>query len=106
MADAGSGYIYYVSLKGVTGSGALDFDEVARRIPQIRAAVGMPVGVGFGIRDAESARRIGAVADAVVIGSRIIEEIERSPRDQAVANVSAFVRGIRVALDESAGAKQ
>ncbi|MDO9597979.1 MAG: tryptophan synthase subunit alpha [Azoarcus sp.] len=106
VAAAGSGYIYYVSLKGVTGSGALDFDEVARRIPQIRAAVGMPVGVGFGIRDAESAKRIGAVADAVVIGSRIIEEIEHSPRDQAVANVSAFVRDIRAALDESAGAKQ
>jgi len=99
VARAGSGYIYYVSLKGVTGAGNLDFDEVARRIPQIRAAVGLPVGVGFGIRDAESARRIGAVADAVVIGSRIIEELERSPRDQAVANVTAFIAGIRSALD-------
>ncbi len=99
VARAGSGYIYYVSLKGVTGSANLDFDEVARRIPQIRAAVGMPVGVGFGIRDADSARRIGAVADAVVIGSRIIEEIERSPREQAVANVTAFLTGIRSALD-------
>jgi len=99
VAKAGSGYIYYVSLKGVTGSGNLDFDEVARRIPQIRSAVGMPVGVGFGIRDAESAKRIGAVADAVVIGSRIIEELERSPREQAVANVTAFIAGIRSALD-------
>ncbi|NMG64275.1 tryptophan synthase subunit alpha [Azoarcus indigens] len=99
VAKAGSGYIYYVSLKGVTGAGNLDFDEVARRIPRIRAAVGLPVGVGFGIRDAESARRIGAVADAVVIGSRIIEELERSPRDQAVANVTAFIAGIRSALD-------
>ncbi len=99
VARAGSGYIYYVSLKGVTGSANLDFDEVARRIPQIRAAVGMPVGVGFGIRDADSACRIGAVADAVVIGSRIIEEIERSPREQAVANVTAFLTGIRSALD-------
>ena len=106
VAAAGSGYIYYVSLKGVTGAGTLDFDEIARRMPDIRAAVGMPVGVGFGIRDAESAKRIGAVADAVVIGSRIIEEIERSPRDAVVANVTAFVRGIRTALDETAGAKQ
>ncbi|ATE59298.1 tryptophan synthase subunit alpha [Thauera sinica] len=109
VARAGSGYIYYVSLKGVTGSGKLDFDEVASRIPAIRAAVGMPVGVGFGIRDAESARRIGAVADAVVIGSRIIEEIERSPREAVAANVTAFMRGIREALDglaATAGAKQ
>ncbi|MDY0047468.1 MAG: tryptophan synthase subunit alpha [Thauera propionica] len=105
VAAVGSGYIYYVSLKGVTGSGKLDIDEVARRIPQIRAAVGMPVGVGFGIRDADSARRIGAVADAVVIGSRIIEEIEQSPRDEAAQRVAAFMRGIREALDTIGSAK-
>jgi tryptophan synthase alpha chain len=105
VARSGSGYIYYVSLKGVTGAATLDFDEIGRRIPQIRAAVGMPVGVGFGIRDAVSARKIGALADAVVIGSRIIEEIEASPREQAVAKVETFLRGIRVALDELAGAR-
>ncbi|MDR3213422.1 MAG: tryptophan synthase subunit alpha [Azoarcus sp.] len=105
VARAGSGYIYYVSLKGVTGAANLDFEEIGRRLPRIRAAVGMPVGVGFGIRDAESARKIGAFADAVVIGSRIIEEIETSPRARAVANVETFVRGIRAALDESVGAK-
>jgi tryptophan synthase alpha chain len=104
VAQAGSGYIYYVSLKGVTGSGALDFDEVAARIPLIRARVGMPVGVGFGIRDAASARRIGEVADAVVIGSRIIEEIENSPREAAAANVTAFLKEIRMALDQIEGA--
>jgi tryptophan synthase alpha chain len=102
VAAVGSGYIYYVSLKGVTGAGHLDLDEVARRIPAIRKKVGMPVGVGFGIRDADSARRIAAVADAVVIGSRIIEEIEKSPREQAAANVTAFLSGIRSALDELA----
>ena len=99
VAALGSGYIYYVSLKGVTGAGHLDFDEVARRIPVIRDKVGMPVGVGFGIRDAASAARIGAVADAVVIGSRIIEEIENSPREQAAQRVQAFMQGIRIALD-------
>ena len=104
VATIGSGYIYYVSLKGVTGSGALDFNDVAARMPQIRQGVGMPVGVGFGIRDAESARRIGEVADAVVIGSRIIEEIENSPRDQAVARVKNFVEGVRAALDQIQGA--
>ena len=101
VAQIGSGYIYYVSLKGVTGSAKLDLDEVAARIPLIRDKVGMPVGVGFGIRDAATAARIGAVADAVVIGSRIIEEIEQSPAAEAAARVEAFVSGIRAALDAS-----
>ncbi|MDD5249426.1 MAG: tryptophan synthase subunit alpha, partial [Rhodocyclaceae bacterium] len=94
-----SGYIYYVSLKGVTGAANLDLDAVAQRIPAIREKVGMPVGVGFGIRDGAAAARIAAVADAVVIGSRIIEEIENSPRDQAAVRVTAFLRGIRNAMD-------
>ena len=101
VAQIGSGYIYYVSLKGVTGSAKLDLDEVAARIPLIRDKVGMPVGVGFGIRDAATAARIGAVADAVVIGSRIIEEIEQSPPAEAAERVEAFVSGIRAALDAS-----
>ncbi|MDR1228940.1 MAG: tryptophan synthase subunit alpha [Azoarcus sp.] len=105
VARCGGGYIYYVSLKGVTGAANIDFDELGRRIPRVRAAVGIPVGVGFGIRDAASAKRIGAFADAVVIGSRIIEEIEASPRERSAANVETFVRGIRAALDETAGAK-
>jgi tryptophan synthase alpha chain len=99
VAQIGSGYIYYVSLKGVTGSGKLDLDEVARRIPAIRAKVGMPVGVGFGIRDGAAAARIGAVADAVVIGSRIIEEIESAPAGAAPARVQVFLAGVRAAMD-------
>jgi tryptophan synthase alpha chain len=106
VARYGSGYIYYVSLKGVTGAGHLDIAEVERRLPTIRGKVGLPVGVGFGIRDAESARRIAAVADAVVIGSRIVEVIESSPSGQAAANVTAFLRGVREALDTSAVSKQ
>ncbi|WP_374481788.1 tryptophan synthase subunit alpha [Zoogloea sp.] len=103
VAAAGSGYIYYVSLKGVTGSATLDLDEVARRIPVIREKVGMPVGVGFGIRDAETAARIAGLADAVVIGSRIIEEIEQGERAEAPARVQAFIRGIREAIDAAGG---
>ncbi len=95
----GSGYVYYVSLKGVTGAGNLDHAEVGRRIPGIRDRVGMPVGVGFGIRDSESAARIAEVADAVVIGSRIIEEIENSPVDEVLNRVSAFLSGVRAAMD-------
>jgi tryptophan synthase alpha chain len=104
VAQAGSGYLYYVSLKGVTGAARLDFDEIACRIPRIRDVARMPVGVGFGIRDAEIAKRVGEVADAVVIGSRIVQEIEASSRERACANVETFMRGIRIALDELVGA--
>ncbi|MFZ3123761.1 MAG: tryptophan synthase subunit alpha, partial [Acidovorax sp.] len=76
VARVASGYVYYVSLKGVTGSGALDTAAVEQMLPRIRQHVHIPVGVGFGIRDAATAQAIGKVADAVVIGSRIIELIE------------------------------
>lgn len=99
VAQIGGGYIYYVSLKGVTGSGSLDLDEVARRIPLIREKVGMPVGVGFGIRDGATAARIAAVADAVVIGSRLIEEIENGDAQTAAQRVTAFLGGVRAAMD-------
>ena len=100
VAKLGSGYIYYVSLKGVTGSAAIDLDEVARRIPAIRDKVGMPVGVGFGIRDAATAAQIASVADAVVIGSKIIETIEQAPAGEAPARVTAFLREVRAAMDK------
>ncbi len=100
VARIGSGYAYYVSLKGVTGAGHLDIGDVVSRIPNLKARLGMPVGVGFGIRDAASARAIGAVADAVVIGSRVIEEIERAPAGEAPQRVRAFLSEIRLALDE------
>jgi tryptophan synthase alpha chain len=95
-----SGYVYYVSLKGVTGSGALDLDAVAAMIPRIKRHVQVPVGVGFGIRDAATAKAIASVSDAVVIGSRIIQELENTPLDQGVAAVQAFISGVRQALDE------
>ena len=99
VARVGGGFIYYVSLRGVTGAGHLDVDEVLARLPKIRAATSLPVGVGFGIRDAESARRISRGADAVVIASRLIEELESVPPGQAVARARDFVRPIREALD-------
>jgi len=100
VGKVASGYVYYVSLKGVTGAGHLDIDEVARRIPQIREATGLPVGVGFGIRDAETAGRIARIADAVVVGSRIIEEIEQSTAETACARVHALVAELRRGIDE------
>jgi tryptophan synthase alpha chain len=99
VAQIGSGYLYYVSLKGVTGSGQIDLDEVAARIPLIRSKARMPVGVGFGIRDGATAARIARFADAVVIGSRIIEEIESGPAAQAPQRVRTFLSAVRAAMD-------
>jgi tryptophan synthase alpha chain len=99
VARVGGGYLYYVSLRGITGAANIDFSEISSRIPRIRAATHLPIGVGFGIRDAESARRVAQSADAVVIGSRIIQEIEAGAADGAVARVKAFLKPIRQALD-------
>ena len=95
VAAQASGYVYYVSLKGVTGAATIDLDEVAKRIPEIRAQTGLPVGVGFGIRDAATARTIAGFADAVVIGSRIIQEMQDAPAEMAVARAAALLAGIR-----------
>ncbi len=101
------GYVYYVSLNGVTGAGNLDTAEVARRLQAIRQHVSLPVGVGFGIADADSARRISLVADAVVIGSKLIATMTQAsdgtpPALKSAAAIDAGARwlgGIRKALD-------
>ena len=99
VGELASGYVYYVSLKGVTGSAALDVQAVAARIPDIRAATGVPVGVGFGIRDAATAGAVAQVADAVVVGSRIIEEIEQSTPETVCARVAALATELRRGVD-------
>jgi len=99
VARSGSGYLYYVSLRGVTGAANIDLSDVAAHIPQIRKATKLPIGVGFGIRDAESAKRVAQTADAVVIGSRIIQEIENGSPEDAVMRVKNFLKPIRQALD-------
>jgi tryptophan synthase alpha chain len=93
------GYVYYVSLKGVTGAGHIDVAEVIGKLAEIRRHVALPVGVGFGIRDAASARAIALHADAVVIGSRIIEEIEAGPASAAPQRAAAWLATIRDALN-------
>jgi tryptophan synthase alpha chain len=102
VARLGRGYLYYVSLRGVTGAAHIDLDDVAAHISRIRRHTQLPVGVGFGIRDPETARRIASVADAVVIGSRLVQEIETSARDDVDGRVTAFLRGIREAMDRPA----
>lgn len=99
VARIASGYVYYVSLKGVTGAGHLDTGAVEKAIPAIRKHVKIPVGVGFGIRDAVTARAIGRVADAVVLGTKVIQVVEDQPREQVLPALSAFLREIRTALD-------
>jgi tryptophan synthase alpha chain len=94
------GYIYYVSLKGVTGSSHLDLNEVADKLSLLRSHISIPIGVGFGIRDGETAKAVAELADAVVVGSRIIEEIESSSKSQLMENVIRLVRGLRSAIDE------
>jgi tryptophan synthase alpha chain len=102
MAQVGrvaSGYVYYVSLKGVTGAGHLDTGAVEAMLPRIRQHVSTPVGVGFGIRDAETACAVGRSADAVVIGTKIIQLIEKEPRERVAPVVATFLSGVRQALD-------
>jgi tryptophan synthase alpha chain len=103
VAKIASGYVYYVSLKGVTGAGHLDTASVARMLPRIREHVRLPVGVGFGIRDAASAQAVGAVADAVVIGTRIVQLLEAAPRERVAAVGAQFIAEMRAALDACPG---
>lgn len=99
LAKIASGYVYYVSLKGVTGAATLDMDSVAQQMALIKKYISVPVGVGFGIRDAQTARALGQLADAVVMGSRLVQLLEETPRAQAVHALREFISQIRAALD-------
>ncbi|MEP6608412.1 MAG: tryptophan synthase subunit alpha [Burkholderiaceae bacterium] len=101
VAKQASGYLYYVSLRGTTGAAHIDIASVAARLPAIRRHTSLPVCVGFGIRDAASAQAVARVADAVVIGSRIIEELEAAPVGHEVQAMENFVAAIRAAIDSS-----
>lgn len=108
ICKAARGFIYYVSLKGVTGAGTLDLEAVERKLAQIRACATIPIGVGFGIRDAAAAARMAKIADAVVVGSALVERIAAhgNDLDAAKASVCALLREMRQAMDaESADAQ-
>ncbi|MGH8796694.1 MAG: tryptophan synthase subunit alpha [Caldimonas sp.] len=94
-----TGYVYYVSLKGVTGAGHFDIASVAAALPRIKKHVRVPVGVGFGIRDAATAKAVAAVSDAVVIGTALVQLLEGAARDNVAATAAGFVAGIRAAMD-------
>ena len=97
IAKVAGGFVYYVSLKGVTGAASLDTEEVSRKIELLRKYIDIPIGVGFGINNAESARKIGAVADAVIVGSRIVKEIESHAGSEAEA-VGVLVKELKDAI--------
>lgn len=105
ICEASSGLIYYVSLKGVTGAGHMDISEVKNKVREIKQHSTLPVGVGFGVRDAESARHIASMADAVIVGSALIRQIEAhlSDPDTMKKKVAALLKGMREALDSGLG---
>jgi tryptophan synthase alpha chain len=102
MAAAGSGYLYYVSLKGVTGAGHLDTADVEKKLAQIRALTALPVGIGFGVKDAETARTIAQIGDGVVVGSTLISRIEAKldDPDAAKSDILELLRSMRAAMDD------
>ncbi|OQW69550.1 MAG: tryptophan synthase subunit alpha [Proteobacteria bacterium ST_bin12] len=99
IVNQASGFLYYVSLKGVTGSANLDIEEVKSRVAEIRLKTDLPIGVGFGVKDSVTAKNVAAFADAVVVGSRMVQAIENSNDDNLVANVSQLMIELRAAID-------
>ena len=100
VSKASSGYIYYVSLKGVTGASNVNIAEVATITDQIRAQTTTPLAIGFGIRDAESAKKLSQSADAVIIGSKLVQILEESSSDTRLQSLKSFISDIRMALDQ------
>jgi len=99
VAKLARGYVYYVSLKGVTGAGNLDLSAIEQKLPQLRRHIKLPIGVGFGIRDGATANAVAKLCDGVVVGSRIVQEIEDSNEQEMVANVGRLVKELRQAID-------
>lgn len=106
ICAAASGYLYYVSQKGVTGADRLDVGRVAKKLERIRARTDLPIGVGFGIKDPATAAAVGQISDAVIIGSALVERIAEHAEDTAELKqeVTAFIGALRQALDQSLGA--
>jgi tryptophan synthase alpha chain len=99
IVNQASGFVYYVSLKGVTGAKNLDIDEVAQKVAEIRTLTDLPVGVGFGVRDAATATAVAAIGDAVVVGSRMVQAVEQSNDQNLIDNVAALMKELRIAVD-------
>lgn len=101
IVNQASGFVYYVSLKGVTGSKNIEILEVSDKVAYIKQKTDLPVGVGFGVRDAETAKAVAKIAEAVVVGSRMVQEMENSNADNLHANIQTLVESLRVAIDSA-----
>jgi tryptophan synthase alpha chain len=101
IGEVASGFVYYVAVKGVTGAGHLDTEAVAARVAAIKSIIPLPVGVGFGIKDAETAARVARTADAVIVGSAIVSQMEMlaTTPEQIPAMIAEFLAGLRTAID-------
>jgi len=98
ICEQSDGYLYYVSLKGVTGSAKLNVTSVAEKVAEIRKYTKLPIGVGFGIKDAETAAQIAQISDAVIVGSAIVQLIETEPQEKLLETIPAFLRELRHAI--------
>lgn len=101
ISEHSSGYVYYVSIKGVTGSARINVDEVAAKVQHIHELTALPVGVGFGIRDAETAAAVGRVSDGVIVGSVLVDTIARNQNnpEQLKRALTDLLHPMREALD-------
>jgi len=98
ITEQATGFLYYVSLKGVTGSANIDINQVSERVNNIKKYSDLPIAVGFGVRDAETAKQVALISDAVVIGSRIINEVENSNQEDLLTNIRSLVSEIKRAI--------
>jgi len=101
IAEQASGFLYYVSLKGVTGAANIDIKQVSEKVNNIKKYSDLPVAVGFGVKDADTAKSVAEISDAVVIGSRIVKEIEASDKNQVISNVKKLVSNMKNAIETS-----
>ena len=99
IVNQASGFLYYVSLKGVTGAANMDVDQVQARVAEIRTKTSLPIGVGFGVKDAATAKKVAEFADAIVVGSRMVVTIEESTEDNLMQNISSLMQELRAAID-------
>ena len=101
MGQLGRGYLYYVSLKGVTGASHLNLDDVERKIKEIRQLASLPIAVGFGVKNAETAAAVSKLGDGVVVGSALVSKIEAAGDDTGLAlkEITALLRSMRASLD-------
>ena len=99
IVNQASGFLYYVSLKGVTGAANMDVEQVKARVAEIRNKTSLPIGVGFGVKDAATAKKVAEFADAIVVGSRMVVTIEESTEDNLMQNISSLMQELRAAID-------